>query len=264
MTDKQFHLRPEQIDRLIEDPRGCLATDRIVVDGEPVGYMYREESTVDEDSGWRFMAGDESDEYMADANNIGVYALNSIANYDRDIIPLLVAPVGAYFARDETGGDFVRLLDPDDDTIELGLHPDFPVVEGEYRLTNDWKITLDEPCNRRVEDGSMVIWRPGLTAHIVAWDNTPEDSVADRVNQLMDSVSPSATDLVRTDGDEFTRVKYRVSQDGTDTIATFVVGERSQLLAQLQFDDEASGSLANQIADSIQQIGDDDLTPGLG
>lgn len=48
-----------------EFPEGCFATDRILVDGCKVGYMYREEPDSDSsmpDSGWRFNAGDESKE----------------------------------------------------------------------------------------------------------------------------------------------------------------------------------------------------------
>lgn len=48
---------------------GCITTDRITVDGLPVGYMYREKTREGSpfegyDSGWRFTAGDESDKYM--------------------------------------------------------------------------------------------------------------------------------------------------------------------------------------------------------
>ena len=45
---------------------GCIVSDKITKEGYKVGYMYREKP--DEgvpNSGWRFTAGDESDEYMA-------------------------------------------------------------------------------------------------------------------------------------------------------------------------------------------------------
>jgi hypothetical protein len=100
MTDKKLWLRDDQIRPLLPDNGACMATDRIAVDGLLVGYMYREEPIVEEDSGWRFLAGDESPEYMADTSKQGVYAVNVIANYDTAIIPLLDAPTGAAFGRD--------------------------------------------------------------------------------------------------------------------------------------------------------------------
>lgn len=83
---------------------GCLATDRILRDGCKVGYMYRE--NPDEgvpDSGWRFLAGDESPEYLDDPSNSGVYHLNTICNYDRNIMPLLNSEIGSSFTRGKNG-----------------------------------------------------------------------------------------------------------------------------------------------------------------
>lgn len=78
--------------------------------GRPVGYACREAPDADFDSGWRFTAGDESDGYMDDDDNHGVYDANTIANYDPEIVALLDEPSGAAFVRD-TQGRFVRLPD---------------------------------------------------------------------------------------------------------------------------------------------------------
>ena len=94
-------------------PEGCLATDRIMVDGCKVGYMYREKP--DEgmpDSGWRFTAGDESAEYMTDPDRAGIYSINTVCNIDPDIIPLLDSPYGTAWLRDETGHFRQVPLDP--------------------------------------------------------------------------------------------------------------------------------------------------------
>lgn len=100
LNGKVYRLAPEQMRPLAPGYGGCIASDRIPVDGLPVGYMYRDEPDNPMDSGWRFLAGDESQEYMDDAGNHGVYDVNTIANYDPAVIPLLDAPVGAAFARD--------------------------------------------------------------------------------------------------------------------------------------------------------------------
>ncbi len=86
-----------------DGPQGCLATDRITVDGEKVGYLYREEPDNGADSGWRFLAGDESQAYMDNSDFSAVYALNTICNYDPDIIPLLDSPSGTAYYRDQYG-----------------------------------------------------------------------------------------------------------------------------------------------------------------
>ena len=81
----------------------CLASDRITVDGQLVGYMYREKPDTGLDTGWRFLAGDESDEYLATSENFGLFDVNTIANYDPAIIPFLSASVGSAYVRDRSG-----------------------------------------------------------------------------------------------------------------------------------------------------------------
>lgn len=108
---KKFALRADQIKPLAENYGGCFATDMITVDGRKVGYMYREEPDNDVDSGWRFMSGRESDDYMDDAANHGVYDVNTIANYDPEIIPFLDAPIGSAFERKNGKGRFVEVED---------------------------------------------------------------------------------------------------------------------------------------------------------
>lgn len=104
IPEKDFLIKAEDMKIILDSwkgAEGCLATDRILVDGEKVGYMYREEpdSNHDWDSGWRFTAGDETPEYMDDPDHSGIYALNTICNYDPEITELLDAPFGTAYIR---------------------------------------------------------------------------------------------------------------------------------------------------------------------
>jgi hypothetical protein len=87
----------------------CYATDKITVNGEPVGWMYRDLN--DTTSGWTFMSGTESQAYMDDPDNTAIYDLNTIANYDTDIIPFLGAPRGAAFERRTPSAGFTPVED---------------------------------------------------------------------------------------------------------------------------------------------------------
>jgi hypothetical protein len=104
MEDKKYILKPEEIKELIDTQIGCMATDRITVDGLKIGFMYREEPSKEySDSGWRFFAGDETEEYMSNPRNIGIYKLNTICNYDEDIISFLESDYGTAYYRDIDG-----------------------------------------------------------------------------------------------------------------------------------------------------------------
>ncbi|WP_302770388.1 immunity protein Imm33 domain-containing protein [Anaerotignum lactatifermentans] len=117
--NRNYYVKAEDMKNLLPDwdgANGCIATNRITVEGCKVGYCYREKPDGDWDSGWRFTAGDESDAYMDDPNNSGIYGLNTICNDDPDIISLLQAPVNSAFERDENGV-FQQIEDwkPDED-----------------------------------------------------------------------------------------------------------------------------------------------------
>jgi hypothetical protein len=99
MTEKKFKLKAGDFVDLIPPMGGCIATGKITIEGLKVGYMYREEADEELDSGWRFFSGTESQEYVDDPNNSAIYNLNTIANYDRAIIPYLNLPYGTELER---------------------------------------------------------------------------------------------------------------------------------------------------------------------
>jgi len=114
---KTYYLTSSEIRELVPGRGSCIASDRILIDGARVGYLYREPPDNEIDSGWRFFSGDESQEYTDNASNFALYDVNTVANYDPQIIPLLDAPYGSAYERDQAG-IFVAVdapLDPDAD-----------------------------------------------------------------------------------------------------------------------------------------------------
>ncbi|MGI2031517.1 DUF2185 domain-containing protein [Rhizobium panacihumi] len=108
---KQFKIPADDIKSLARGHGACIASDMITVEGHPVGFFYRQKPDNEIDSGWRFLTGLEDDAYMDDADNHAIYDVNTIANYDPDIIAHLDAPVGSVFERDEEGVQFVAVDD---------------------------------------------------------------------------------------------------------------------------------------------------------
>jgi hypothetical protein len=109
MTEKKFFISGENIRVVTIHKESCIASDMIMVEGLPVGYMYREEPLNDIDSGWRFFAGVEDQEYVDNIGNLCYYAINTVANYDLAILPYLVLPVGSELLRIE-GTNIFKLM----------------------------------------------------------------------------------------------------------------------------------------------------------
>lgn len=106
MNEKKFYLSKEAIQKIIEPMGACCASDKITVQGMPVGYMYREEPCFDADSGWRFFSGTESQEYVDNPDNLMIYDVNTIVNYDTSIIPYLDMHFGIELERG-TNNEFI-------------------------------------------------------------------------------------------------------------------------------------------------------------
>ena len=109
MASNKYLIKTDQIKNTINPMGYGIVSDRITVDGEKVGFMYREKPEEREDSGWRFIAGDESQAYIDDEKNSMIFDLNTIANYDEAIIPYLALPVGSELERIPGKDEFQKL-----------------------------------------------------------------------------------------------------------------------------------------------------------
>jgi hypothetical protein len=116
MSEKRFRIPGEQIRQLIPKMGGCYASDKILVDGEPVGYMYRQQPEKDWDSGWCFMSGTEDQAYADDPNHWAIYEVNTVANYDLAIIPYLQSEFPRAYERIPGTSEFreVAFASPED------------------------------------------------------------------------------------------------------------------------------------------------------
>lgn len=254
MPEKIYKLSADQIETLVEGMGACFATDRIVVDGQAVGYMYREPPNNDHDSGWRFFAGDESEEYVEKTDNTGIYDINTIANYDRDILDLVHSPIGSAFAREGENGELISVespIDPDD-----CLHPGFPVVSENYRLSDSWSVYLPKRFNRRVEERSLVLWRPGLTIYFNVFGNGPGYSVDELAQQYQNVSSPDGYDRQDKVNEGIRLVSYRLNEDHALALYAAACVPSGRLQAAIYFDHEEDIALAREIADSVRYAAD--------
>ena len=181
--NRDYHVKAEDVKSLLPDWKGadgCIATNRITVEGCKVGYCYREKADGDWDSGWRFTAGDESNEYMDDPNNAGIYKLNTICNDDPDIIPLLNTPAPCAFERDENGV-FQQIKDwkPDEDEED----PDMDILK---------------QCQKWHEESKQHKIIDALEA-IPAEERTPEmdSELARAYNNLADPHKPTCKEMLK-------------------------------------------------------------------
>jgi len=105
------------IDTDLDDPipsitdkyaKRSFVTNRILYEGEKIGYFYREEPDKDDDSGWRFMVGDESEEYMDNSENLSYISLGAVLREDDSVVNYLDCKEGSTFEKNNEGA-FVEI-----------------------------------------------------------------------------------------------------------------------------------------------------------
>jgi hypothetical protein len=255
MKNKKFAIHSDQMKPLATNRGGCFATDMITVEGRKVGYMYREEPRNAQDSGWIFTAGQESHDYMGDAANYGIYDVNTIVNYDPEIMPFLDAPVGTAFERREMSGRFAQVEGEPWERGTKQLPPGFPIVEGDYALTATWSIHLPERFARRIEEGSLVLWHPGLTIWLTPWNNDHGRPQAERLDWIKRSASRERFEEHENEANKLTQYSYRLHDENEDgaveSLYGFVISDGGHIQMAIYFDDLADVAYARQLVESV-------------
>ena len=138
---KQLAIQDDQVQALLgmeyQNKTG-IATDRVLCDGYRISVMVREEPMSDHDTGWRFFAGDEDQEYIENGRNFGELDLNLIVNYSQDTIKFLEEPVGTLVMRADNG--------------ELEIVPMGTIIHADAETADDGDAE-DEDANPQEPDG---------------------------------------------------------------------------------------------------------------
>ena len=92
----------------------------------------------------------------------------------------------------------------------MSLNPGYLTVEGLHQMTDGWSVDLPMQFNRRIEDGPLVLWRPGFTVWADAYGNDHSRSSEERLDEIRgDSSSDAYDEITETDGNVL-RYSYRL------------------------------------------------------
>jgi len=81
----------------------ALSTVAVVSGGQPVGYFYRHAPDHEADSGWVFMVGNESAEYVGDVDNILTVHVHHLLERYPELEATLRTPAPCAFTRTVDG-----------------------------------------------------------------------------------------------------------------------------------------------------------------
>lgn len=131
------------------------------------------------------------------------------------------------------------------------MHPDFPIVSGQYQMTANSFINLPFEFNRRIEDGSLVLWRtdPRITLWISVWNIPANSSPKDQLTAYKSDISDSAYDVTL----EEDRISYLLNENSPiASFNGFVVSSNEFLQIGIYVDEEKMLEIAMEIFKSIE------------
>lgn len=135
------------------------------------------------------------------------------------------------------------------------LHPDFPVVEGRYQMTKEWSVTLPGKFNRRIEDGELVLWHPGMTMWVAVWGNDKNENKESRLKRIRADISPQAFDVETSKTSGVLRLSYRLKegneQGAVPAYYCFAVGDSGHVQMAIYLDKENDVKSAQAICGSL-------------
>jgi len=142
----------------------------------------------------------------------------------------------------------------------MTLHPDFPVVTDNYPMTKDWTAVLPVAFNRRIEDGSLVLWRPDLTFWINVWNNDAMLSIDEQLGRILGSASAERSDEQIERGDALVRLTYELPDEDPErpasdcsAISAHVISPSGYVQISAHYDTPEARTLGYQIIHSITQ-----------
>lgn len=133
--------------------------------------------------------------------------------------------------------------------------PGCSVVQGDYDMNPRWSIHLPEPFAQRVEDGCLVLWRPGLTIWVSAWNNDQSRSRRERLSWIREHASVERFAECETETDDVTRFSYRFHDTNDDgpvrAVYSYGISDDGHLQIAVYFDDPRDDTRARELADSV-------------
>ena len=249
-SSKRFAIPADRIRQLVPSLGGCFATDHIVVESRPVGVMYREPPDHEADSGWRFLSGEESDAEFDDPGQTAIYEVNTIANYDPDIIRFLSYPEGTRVERRD--GKLV-VVDGPKEPPDMVLLP--AAEAGPFRIGRDFQLQLATPLLRRVEGGDLILWKPGLTAYFALYGADAKQQPDERLIRYLRDASSERFDERRDARAGLLTASYRLDEPSDEGTQSALYAAAATSTAYLEcvfyFDDDATGQEAQAMWQSL-------------
>jgi len=137
--------------------------------------------------------------------------------------------------------------------------PKFPTVTGRYQMTDNWSVELKDEYKKRYEDGSLVLWRPGITSWIVLYNAKPKMTREDALKWRKQDADKQRVQEFATSDEKHLRWAYLLFEKTGDeqrwALYSFTFGQDSgHVMMVTYFDDKKDLEKAKLLWTSLQRL----------
>jgi hypothetical protein len=148
-----------------------------------------------------------------------------------------------------------RVIQATDCGVEIrdaGLPPGVALAQGRVLLSEDWHMDLPTHFWRRREQGSLVLWRPGLALWLDVADHDAA-SASEYLERRLAHVPKRATELRRARRELTAELSFRLRSVAAPCPAlhALVSGPQSYVQAHAYFDREDEATSARALLETI-------------
>jgi hypothetical protein len=134
-----------------------------------------------------------------------------------------------------------------------------PVAQRRYPLGKDWSITLPGTFRQETKDGTLILYRPGLTVCSIVWANDKGQSASERLAWIKQQVSAEAFDPQQREEGGVLRFSYRLTEkrkeDTVHALYGYAIAQRGHVQMAIYCDRPSQIELAREILQSATCVG---------
>ncbi len=235
------------------DIGGLMVSKLITESGKKPMFMYREKRTVADDSGWRIFSGLESDEYVNDPKNIGIYHPSHIIEIEPTIKDLLLKGVGSVYERSNEKSSWYKVND-------YKLEDDFI---GVHFLTEKWTITINNLFERTKEENGDLLYTTGdKSVRIAIWniDQSKKEIYEEQLESIKNRDESQSVTLSKYEFSDtkVSRIGYKIRETNNEkeyeVIYGFSIVDKEIIQLALYFDNNEDEFWAIETWKSIKIV----------
>lgn len=191
---------------------------------------------------------------MDDPDNTSMLSVNKIANYDPEIIEFLTYPPGTEIERNEDGR--LQVISQGISKPEVVFLP--PVDVGHIKVTKNWGFNICSHMLKRIDKGSLVIWRPGFTIWLDSYDANGV-GLDERIDRVMTYISPDRTAFLESRKGGVHKIRYHLQEveygKEQNAVYVFALTESRELHMAIYYDNPSDLSEIEEIWKTLVCIG---------